>query len=565
MAYGKIYRNNGAMTPGVTQETVDEMSLRKIDTIREALQYERYRWTPVRRIYIEKKNSTKMRPLGLPTWSDKLLQEVIRIILEAYYEPQFSEQSHGFRPDKGCQTALKEIYTKWTGTTWFIEGDIKGCFDNIDHEILLSTIAEKIHDGRFIRLIRELLQAGYMENWKYNATHSGSPQGGIVSPILANIYLNKLDKFVETTLIPTYTQGDKRRRNPKYRYLTSVKRPRAIKAGRIEQAQEVLKEAQKMPSIDPNDPTYRRLRFVRYADDFLLGFSGSKEEAEEIKSELRQFLLNELKLELSENKTLITHAKTEAAKFLGYEILMLQEDTARVAEGVRKGHRKINAKVALRVPERVVREKCQEYMRNGKPTHRRELLDDTPFSIIARYQMAYRGLVEYYRLAYNIYTLHQLKWIMEQSLVKTLAFKLKTTVSKVYRKFRTTFDVDGKPYKGLQVIIDRGEGRKPLIAQWGGIPLTRKTVVALNDSLISKGIGRTELVKRLLAEECELCGSQEKIEVHHIRALKDLKKYGEERPAWAKIMAIRQRKTLILCQACHVKVHQGKINQTWTR
>ena len=196
LAYGRIYRNAGAMTPGTTAETVDGMSLEKIAAIIDALRQERYRWTPVRRIYIEKKHSTKKRPLGIPSWSDKLLQEVIRLLLEAYYDPQFSPHAHGFRPHRGCHTALDEIAHKWVGTTWFVEGDIRACFDTLDHTVLMTTLREKLHDNRFLRLIETLLQAGYLEEWRYHATLSGSPQGAVLSPLLSNIYLDKLDNYV---------------------------------------------------------------------------------------------------------------------------------------------------------------------------------------------------------------------------------------------------------------------------------------------------------------------------------------------------------------------------------
>lgn len=209
-AYGKIYRNNGALTPGTTAETVDGMSLVKIQAIIKALRDERYRWTPARRVYIKKKGSVKKRPLGLPSWSDKLVQEVIRSLLEAYYEPQFSNRSHGFRPRRGCHTALQEIQRGWAGTVWFVEGDISQCFDRLDHAIMHGILAEKIHDNRFLRLIDGLLQAGYLEEWNHFATLSGSPQGGIVSPILANIYLDRLDQFIETDLLPAYNRGGKR-------------------------------------------------------------------------------------------------------------------------------------------------------------------------------------------------------------------------------------------------------------------------------------------------------------------------------------------------------------------
>ena len=228
-AYARLYSNDGAMTQGATHETVDAMSLRKIETIIDAIRHERYRWTPVKRIYIPKKNG-KMRPLGIPSWSDKLLQEVIRLLLEAYYEPQFSEYSHGFRPERGCHTALTKIKETWTGTKWFLEGDITQCYDCIDHQVLLSLLREKLHDNRFLRLLDHLLQAGYLEDWRYHKTLSGTPQGSIVSPILSNIYLDKLDKYVETRLIPQYTREKQRRHNGPYFALMK----KASKRGRKE-------------------------------------------------------------------------------------------------------------------------------------------------------------------------------------------------------------------------------------------------------------------------------------------------------------------------------------------
>jgi group II intron reverse transcriptase/maturase len=264
-AYAKLYPNKGAMTPGTTPETVDAMSLAKIEKIIEDLRSERYRWRPVRRTYIPKANG-KYRPLGMPTWSEKLLQEVIRMLLEAYYEPQFCDSSHGFRRDRGCHTALREVAEHWTGTKWFIEGDIKGCFEMIDHQVLLSILGERLHDQRFLRLIRHLLQAGYLENWSYQRTRSGTPQGSIVSPILANIYLHKLDEYVEKILIPESTKGKQRSQSKPYRSLAAKVALRR-KKGEHEEADRMFKQLQQMPSRDPMDPNYRRLRYVRYADD----------------------------------------------------------------------------------------------------------------------------------------------------------------------------------------------------------------------------------------------------------------------------------------------------------
>lgn len=316
-AYAKLYSNSGAMTKGTTEETVDGMSVQKIDRIIEALRTETYQWTPVKRVYIPKKNGKK-RPLGLPVWSDKLVQEVIRMILEAYYEPQFSEHSHGFRPKRGCHTALQEI-RMWKGTKWFIEGDISSYFDTIDHDVLLNILRSNFHDGRFIRLIQNLLKAGYLEDWKYHKTISGTPQGGIVSPILANIYLNEFDNWIEKVMLEKYNIGKRKQSNPEYnRFNAEIAKCYAV--GDTETARKLKIQRRNVPSVDTHDDNYRRLRYVRYADDYILGFTGPKSEAEEIKTEIGKYLSNELKLTLSAEKTLITHAATKAARFLNYEI-----------------------------------------------------------------------------------------------------------------------------------------------------------------------------------------------------------------------------------------------------
>ena len=448
LAYGKLYKNDGAMTPGVNGNTVDGMKMEDIDAIIEALRFERYRWTPVRRVYIPKPNGKK-RPLGIPDWSDKLVQEVIRLILEAYYEPQFSDRSHGFRPGRGCHTALAEIDQYWSGTTWFIEGDIAQCFDRLDHQVLLDVLREQLHDNRFLRLIAGLLEAGYMEDWQFNATLSGTPQGGVVSPILANIYLDQLDRHVETVLQPANTHGAQRRRNRTYQNLWSQAKHRDTK-GQHQQAMELRRKMQTMPSVDPADPNYRRLRYVRYADDFLLGFTGPRREADEVKRQIGEFLQDQLKLEMSEPKTLVTHGRTKAAHFLGYEVGVMHSDQKRD----KQGRRSINGIVQLRVPTSVVRDKCSLYMQHGKPMARMERSHDSVFSIVARYQNEYRGLVQYYQYASNLHTFDRLKWVMETSLTKTLAIKLRISVPKVYRRYKTTMQTDRGPRKVLQVTVE---------------------------------------------------------------------------------------------------------------
>ena len=554
-AYGRLYRNAGAMTPGATAETVDAMSLAKIDAIIDTLRHERYRWTPVRRRYIEKKHSTKKRPLGLPTWTDKLLQEVIRAILEAYYDPQLSPHSHGFRLNRGCHTALGEITKRWKGVKWFIEGDISQCFDSLDHQVLLSILRERFHDQRFLRLIAHLLRAGYLEDWRFHATFSGVPQGGVVSPILSNLYLDRLDQFVETVLLPAYNRGARRRPYPPYMALLKAARKYRM-AGEHAEAKALRRQAQRLPSRDPNDPHFRRLWYVRYADDWLLGFSGPRSEAEAIKGQLSECLRETLHLTLSHAKTLITNARTEAARFLGYEIVNQHADDQQ-HRALRR--RCINGAPGLKVPVDVIRAKCARYMRWGQPTHLAARLHDADYSIVAQYQAEYRGFVQYYLLAYNVHRLWRVHRAMQLSLVKTLANKHRTSVNRVYRKYRTTVPAPHGPLTVLEVQHERGQGKKPLVARFGGIELRWHKQAVLNDQPTEVFGTRSEVVQRLLAQGCELCGAMVKCEVHHIRKLADLNRPGQrEKPLWVRRMAARRRKTLVVCQLCHEDIHRER-------
>lgn len=551
LAYRKISANAGALTPGATPETADGMSLKKIQAIIERLRAERYRWTPVRRVYIEKKGSTKKRPLGLPTWSDKLLQEVLRLILEAYFEPQFSPRSHGFRPQRGCHTALGEIHRQWAGTAWFLEGDISGCFDSLDHTVLLALLREKIHDNRFLRLIEHLLKAGYLEAWRYHRTLSGSPQGGIVSPILANIYLDQLDQFVETVLIPDHTRGTRRSVNPAYRRITEQRS--YWKRKDPARARQLLQQLRQLPSGDSHDPKYRRLRYIRYADDFLLGLAGTRAEAEAIKQRLGIFLREQLKLELSESKTLITHGRTEPARFLGYDLVVLHCN-----DKITNGRRSINSGIGLKVPESVVQTKCARYLRRGKPKQLAQRLNDDVFSIITQYEGEFRGLVEYYRMAFNLHRFGRLKWVMERSLTMSLAAKLQISVARVYRRFHARISTPEGNRRVIQTTVERA-GKCPLVATWGRTNLVWKSAAVLNDRPTPIWNFRNEIVARLLADTCELCGAQEHIEIHHIRALKDLDRPGRAaKPAWVHEMAARHRKKLVVCRTCHVAITHGK-------
>ncbi len=552
-AYARLYSNDGAMTPDTTGETVDGMSREKINTMIDLIRRERWRWAPVKRVYIPKK-SGKLRPLGLPSWSSKVMQEVVRQLLDAYFEPTFSDRSHGFRPGRGPHTALSEIVHGWKGVHWVIEGDISDCFGRLDHEVLLNILGERIHDNRFLRLIRHMLQAGYLEEWRWHETLSGAPQGGVCRPILSNIYLDKLDQFVETVLLPKYNREKRRKKNPAYQQMENAI-ARAKRRGDRQTVRALRKQRRNFPSQDPQDPTYRRLRYVRYADDWALGFSGPKAEAEEIKREIRDFLRETLKLELSEEKTLVTHIRTCAAKFLGYEIVSQHVDD----KLDRRGQRQVNETIGLRVPKAVIEQKCAMYMRRGKPAQRGPLIRESDYSILGKYQAEYRGIVQYYLLAHNVAWFGKLYWVAETSLLKTLAGKHRSTVTKMAKRHKATIETADGPKKCLQVIVERGEDKKPLVARFGGIPLKRKPEAILVDRLPQFVMtNRSELLQRVLADTCELCGSKEKVEVHHIRKLADLEKPGRrEKPVWVKQMATRRRKTLVVCRKCHEEIHAG--------
>lgn len=446
MAYAKLYSNAGAMTPGTSDDTIDGMSILRIEELIKQIKDERYRWSPARRVYVQKRDKSKLRPLGMPGWNDKLLQEVIRSILEAYYEPKFSDASHGFRHGRGCHTALERVKEKGKGTKWFVEGDIRSCFDKIDFSVLLNILKKDFKDNRFILLIRRMLDAGYMEGKVFNKTYSGVPQGGIASPILTNLMLNELDKYIEDTLIPEFDKGTERKHNNAYHRLKNRQR-RAQKEGRKKEANKYRKASLKLPSRIPDDPGHKRMWYVRYADDWLVGVIGPKSDADTLRIKIATYLSENLKLELNEEKTLVTHARTARARFLGYHIHVLHDDGKH-----NQGKRTINGKIGLTIPKKVINTYCSKYMCKGKPIHRTNYLSDEPFSIISLYQAEYRGIVQFYKMAFNLHKLNRLKHTMEVSLAKTLAAKYKTSCQKIYKKYQTSIDTPHGKRKVLQVI-----------------------------------------------------------------------------------------------------------------
>jgi len=552
LAYGGIYSNQGAMTPGACDETADGMSEAKIEQIIEQMRGERYRFAPVRRVYVPKNNG-KLRPLGLPSWSDKLVGEVVRLLLEAYYEPSFSDRSHGFRKGRGCHTALREIQQTWTGTVWFIEGDISDCFGSFDHDILLGILAERIQDKRFLRLIGNMLKAGYLEDWQYHDTLSGCPQGGVVSPLLSSIYLDKLGKYVERELIPQHTRGSHRKANREYGRL-ATRRWNARQRGDRVQARELARQMRAIPSGDPMDPGYRRLRYIRYADDHLLGFTGPRAEAEQIKARLAEFLRDDLGLELNASKTLITHARTRRARFLGYDITVQHSSTK-----ITNGRRSANGKIALRVPPEVVTAQCTRYRQHGKPSHRSRLQNLDDYEIVRVYGAEYAGVANYYLLAQDVWRLSKLRWHAETSMLKTLAAKHHSTVTKMAARYRAKIVTSDGLRNCFEARVTR-RGKRDLVARFGGIALRQdRRAVVTDPGLVPVRLPRRELLLRLRTRICELCDKGATVAVHQVAGLKQLGKPGPGQPAWAVLMAKMRRKTLVVCAPCHDWIHANPV------
>ena len=559
-AYDRVGRNKGALTAGSDErDTVDGMSLERIRRVIDDLRHERFRFNPARRIHRAKK-SGGTRPLGLPNFTDKLVQEALRLLLEAYYEPRFRNSSHGFRHGRGCHTALAALKYKFKGAAWFIEGDIRGCFDHINHDILMAILARDIQDGRVLNLIRMGLEAGYLEDWQYHRTYSGTPQGGILSPLLANIYLNELDAFIEDELIPQYTRGKRRANNPAYkRYEYAIQQAR--KNGNAKRVKELERQRRRIPSQDVNDPNYRRLQYIRYADDFILSYIGPKAEAEAIKDAIGSFLQDKLHLEMSPSKTLITHARTEYARFLGYAISVYQsDDKLSPRTGTPFKLRNVSGCVRLGIPYGKVDELAVRYMCKGKAVFEGGLLRYSDATCVKIYQQRFRGIAEFYRYAADRRRLQKLKYYMEIALTKTLARKHKSTVASIYRKYATRREVDGYSYKVLAVEA-RGVERNRFVF-WGSIPLKVVPVGQgwINDRIVRDDLPRpvrSDLIRRLQANQCELCGSTEKCEVHHVRKLVDIKRQwrNTDKPKWVERMIELRRRTLVVCAECHEAIH----------
>lgn len=569
LAYKNIYANGGSMTPGVNGITIDGMSSQRIAKLIESLKGRSYQPNPARRTYIAKKNNpAKKRPLGIPSGDDKLVQEVIRMLLESIYEPNFSDASHGFRPQKSCHTALTKIQKTFTGAKWFVEGDIKACFDSFDHHVLIDILHKRIDDEAFISLMWKFLKAGYMEQWQYHMTYSGTPQGSGMSPILANIYLNELDRYMGEYKARFYKPT--RTANPAHRNMASkifyykAKNDKVWDDLSVEEKKECARtlrqmrsEQRKLPTHPVQETSYKAIQYVRYADDFIVGVIGSHEDAKKLKQDLTVFLKEKLGLTLSTEKTKITNT-AENARFLGYDISVSRsQDIKRLKNGKRQ--RVYSGVVQLRMPLEKWTAKLLEYgairikkdesgKERWKTMPRGKLINRTDIEILSRYNSEIRGLYNYYAIAGNVSTLNHFSSRMKYSMLKTFGSKYRCKVRKIKERYvkNGEFTVAYKTKSGMKESVYYHDGFR------------KKTEPALGQvdmlDIYKKYDKPNSLAIRLHTNKCELCGMDcDGLEMHQVRRLKDLN--GEQE--WERIMLQRRRKTLAVCPSCHIEIHNS--------
>jgi len=568
LAYKNISQSQGSMTPGVDGKSLDGMSESRINALIKSIKDSSYQPNPARRVYIDKKNSTKKRPLGIPSTEDKLVQEIVKMILESIYEPTFSKSSHGFRPNRSCHTALQQIQNQFTGVTWFIEGDIHACFDSFNHHTTVDILRERIEDENFLALIWKMLNAGYMEQWIYRCTYSGTPQGSGASPILANIYLSKMDEFAEK-LKQTFDKGESlssleyqrvasklyyiRRRNRRY-WLEWSEEERNIALKLQKEAQAKLHSVPSKTSCNQN---YKRLVYCRYADDFLVGVTGSYEDASKIKEMFRVFLEDTLHLEMSENKTKITHSK-DKARFLGYDVTTSRKSGMMYdsKNQLRKTHTGL---IKLYAPRDKWQNKLLDYGAlqirydvNGKEIwdshHRGNMIHMTDVEIVSKVNAEIRGMYNYYSIANNATVIKNFAFILEYSMYKTLGLKYRKSVCKIQRKYR---------HNGIFMVpYNTKSGLKHCEFYHGGFQ-RKKTACRFDPDLLSPYVkydNPNYLRTRIKNGICELCGATtNNICMHHIKSLASIKADNE----WNTIMLAKRRKTLAVCPDCFAKISKN--------
>lgn len=560
IAYEKLKSNKGSLTRASTRETMDGMSISRIEKLIDSMKSEKWQPRLARRILIPKSNG-KSRPLGIQGPEEKLVQEVMRMILEAIYDTDFSTYSHGFRANKSCLTAMDQIRKNFDGVSFVIEGDFSKCFDSFNHEILVNIIRKRISDQKFINLIYKLLKAGYLQinrptSYSVVYPHMGTPQGSIVSPMFANIYLHELDIFI-MDLITSHEKTTRPKKNPNAnQYLTGVKRLNRELATVNDPAKrkDLLKEITRLQLEKIKIPSIRetvKIYYVRYADDWIIGINGPISLAKKLKKRISEFTQTSLDIELNIEKTHITDIRNGGTvHFLGYN-LKLQKRGRVIKRFDSNGHKfykgSTGHKIKLLLPcKKLVsslynKGYCDE---NGFPLAYKKwsIFDD--HLIVRAFNTVRAGLINYYCLVDNSSQFFRLDYILRYSLAKTLAQRHKKSMSAIFKKHGKIIKVEYNDSKGKTV--------KTSMPKFRSFKPSLKAMPSVDPFKVHMG----RLTRSRLKNPCLICHSSESVEMHHIKHVrKNGKRTGER--TFTAFMGLINRKQVPVCAECHRHIHKG--------
>jgi RNA-directed DNA polymerase len=563
LAKAKVEGNHGANTPGVDGLVMDDVTVEALGKLSRDLAAGIYRPQPVRRTYIAKKRSQKLRPLGIPTSYDKVVQAGVALILEALYEPLFRNCSHGFRPGRSTITALRPVATAYrAGATWIMEGDLADCFGSLPHGVILNCLRKRICDERFIDLIRRMLQAGVMEMGRFQPTHSGAPQGGVASPIIANVVLHELDKWMEAQFganPPAQTTKElTARRNPEYQRLTyritdlrrylDGKRSMPQNRNASELRQElgkVLHARRRIPCYLPRQAVY----YSRYADDFLVVFCNmSKTEAQRAKERTAEWLKETLGLTLNREKTLITHWQ-ERLRFLGYQL---------------EGRRNVSGThwLHLSVPQDAIQAVVSKVQQATRYSEAPE------YDVFVNVNTVVRGWMNYYRFAHNSTRVAgRVGTVVFWSVAHYLGKKRRQSMPRVMRQCYAR-----DPHAGCKTLFVQKPGTMTHYYLWhkhpGRLPLIAKEAAATQDiqpyvnTQWAAGHSMTQRMEARASSQgvCQGCGQRDvPLFVHHPNRLRNAKRVRKGHGNVARSGYDQQPK--MLCGACHMEHHHGNTRQ----
>lgn len=583
-AYTKISKNTGALTKGIEsdEEIMKFFGIINAENIAQKFRKNSYTFKPTRRVWIPKPGKNTKRPIDTPTQEDRIVQEALRGILEAIYEPVFKEfekennmtcTNYGFRPDKSTLDACQALKTKGQRSTYVIEGDIKGAYPSVNHDILIKILEIRIKDNKFIKLIRQLLESGVMDEGKYEHSLIGTPQGGIVSPLLFNIYMFEFDKFIYQSVIPTIKTQSKPKRCPKYQklgYQMRILRSK-IKEAKDEDKTKLKQELSELQKTRLKIPSYvintlpKDCIYVRYADDWVLMFTGNFDTAKEIKQTLSSYLNSHLKLELDKNKTFITKI-VDGFDFLGFTIKMDQGKNAKLMRVYqpklqkRSLTRTTSRKITIypsktRVLDKLVSGKfCQ--LPNLEPIGIRSWGMFDEYDIVLKYRQIMVGLFDYYSDCDSTYLLNRVEYILRYSCAKTIATRKKITMSQVFQKYGNKLTIKRKitTKKGLKTYVVTFPLLKELKQQKLSNKNKNDSKIKHNDPFRIKQYWRT---KYKLYEVCCICGSDDRVALHHLNSLRKTKTKDKIN----KIRSQLNRKQIPVCFKCHMEITHGRYSK----